>query len=139
METFQKNIITIGLVVLIIATILLLLIVRTSLENASWPPIKPECPDYWDISINSVNGLSCINNAGINECKRNFPNNVDSNQPGWCTSETGFTENKIKVTLGGLSRKKDIDCAKNLWAKYEGVTWDGITNNNRICEDTIFK
>ena len=135
METFQKNIITIWLIVLIIASILLLLIIRNTLENSTWPPIKPDCPDYWDVSLNSADGIkSCFNNSGVNQCKRNYPKS-DTN-PGWCTS--GLNENKLKTELGGLSKQEDIDCAKNLWAKYEGITWDGITNNNKICENSTF-
>lgn len=135
METFQKKIITIGGIVLIIATIFLLLIVRNTLEKATWPPIKPECPDYWDVSINSLTSTkTCINNSRVNECKNDWPKNDTT--PGWCT--TGLTENKLITELGGLSKQEDVDCAKNLWAKYEGITWDGITNNNRICENSTF-
>ena len=115
--------------------IFLLLILKNSLESATWPPIKTDCPDYWDVSLNLTTGEKmCINNSTANKCKRNYPKTDTT--PGWC--DTGLSRNKIITAIGGLSREEDINCAKKLWAKYEGVTWDGITNNKRLCDDSTF-
>ena len=145
METFQMNVIIIATVILIICLFFVLLILKNSLENAVWPPIKSSCPDYWDASLNAAgNEEICINNSNVNTCQNNFPANVQGlgrqilGGDGWCTGSTsdpGLNPAIFSRIANGSTRKDDINCSKYRWAKYENVTWDGITNNKNSCKN----
>jgi hypothetical protein len=151
METFQKNVIIVATIVLIICLFFVLSILKNSLENATWPPIKSSCPDYWDASLNpSGNGERCINNSNVNTCNNNWPVNLQTvwggpggkvygpTQGGFCSgtnSDPGLDPLVFTAIARGSRRPDDLNCAKYKWAKYEGVTWDGITNNKNICKN----
>lgn len=143
METFQKNVIIVATIILIICLFFVLLILKNSLENAVWPPIKSSCPDYWDASLNPAgNAERCINNSNVNTCSRNYPANLDptSSQfgPGYCsgsTADPGLNPTVFTTLARGSRRADDLNCAKYRWAKSESITWDGITNNKNICKN----
>lgn len=147
METFQKNVIIVATVILIICLFFVLLILKNSLENAVWPPIKSSCPDYWDASLNPAgNEERCINNSNVNTCSNNYPANTgpayqarsDVGSDGWCsgsTADPGLNPANFTTIARGSTRPDDLNCAKYKWAKHESITWDGITNNKNICKD----
>lgn len=143
METFQKNVIIISTIVLIVCLFFVLLILKNSLETATWPPIKSICPDYWDVSLNNANEERCINNSTINTCKNNWPSDNTPNSPiGYCTGDVeggdpGLNPDNFISLASGSQRPSDVECAKYKWAKSEGITWDGITNNKNICANSM--
>lgn len=104
-------------VVIIVATILLILALTfigyslyINRHNMVFPPVTPACPDYW-ISQND----ECINERLLGTCKNTTENNtMNFNVPYY----QGDTAN----------------CNKSKWAKNCNVTWDGITNNPKVCD-----
>ena len=49
MNTFQKTVLTISVIVLIISLIILGLFLAKSLFEDSYPPVISDCHDYWDV------------------------------------------------------------------------------------------
>ena len=47
MDTFQKSVLIIALVVLIALLISVGILLNKHSKNTSWPPIQNTCPDYW--------------------------------------------------------------------------------------------
>ena len=114
MASFQKSVLMIAAILLIIALILFAVLMAQSTKK--YPPVVANCPDYWiDLSggINS-DGSSCYNvkNLGKAQCKKQMDFNVD-----FWTGDDG-------------------NCNKQTWAKACDLTWDGITNNPDICDET---
>lgn len=129
MESFQKTCFFVATVILIISLIILGFIIRNSLANAEFPPIKNMCPDYWDVDYKGVGGvqkLSCVN--------RMKHNNVNT-----CSNEDDNTCNEYYnidwEAQAGSGLNEDLLCAKYRWAKSKGLSWDGITNNSKACKN----
>ena len=70
MNSFQKTVIITCVVLLIVALGILAGLLHLASQNATYPPNINLCPDYWDVSFNSVDGVkTCINNSAVNHCK----------------------------------------------------------------------
>jgi hypothetical protein len=114
--TFQKIILTIAIVLLIG----MLIMINMSLTNATasimWPPIKTNCPDYWEDL--SGNGSQCFNVKDIGTCSIYNPT-FDANGKPDPTSSKNFS-GATYTGANGL-------CEKKKWAKSCNVEWDGIT------------
>lgn len=115
--TFQKIILTISVIALIIILIIIGMGLSKGAKDISWPPIVGECPDYW-VDING-NGESCLNTHSLGKC------NVPSE------GEEG-TMNFNQAPFTG----DNGDCAKYRWATTCKVTWDGITSGVKNPCDT---
>ena len=102
--TFQKTTIIIASVILILMLILVAFMMHRAKENAAWPPMISECPDYFEVVSPGV----CNNVKGLGSCKGTI----------------NFSSSKYQGNAG-LGEKKQ-------WAKQCGVTWDGITNNTSL-------
>ena len=66
MDGFQKFVLFSAIIILIIA----LVFIGTSLSystNSVWPPMTPQCPDYWAID-GSGNNTTCINVKDLGTC-----------------------------------------------------------------------
>ena len=106
--SFQKAVLTIATVFLIILLVVIGMALSNSTEDQQWPPVVGACPDYWvDMS---GNGEACLNTHSLGEC--NKP--TDSNKN---------TKNFNQAPFNGT----DGICAKYKWANTCKVTWDGIT------------
>lgn len=122
METFQKRVLAIATVVLIIVLILVSIFHINAMKNQKFPPIETECPDYWDMS-----GGFCsppTNNVNMCDSSHNCPDN-SLNIEFW------------KERTGGSENPDFIKCAKHQWAREKGVQWDGISNDFEICSSII--
>ena len=109
MEAFQKIVLFGAIIILIIALVFIGVALSYSANNQQWPPMTPECPDYWSID-GSGNNTRCINVKDLGTCKPQSGVEhltMDFNNPPY----TG---------TNGL-------CSKYSWAKKCGVSWDGIT------------
>jgi len=117
MEVFQKTVLFIVIIILIITLIIISVALINSKNNKTWPPLIPQCPDYWIIDGSGNNAL-CINQKNLGTCKPigNEKHLVmDFNTPTF----TGSNGN----------------CAKYTWAKNCNVSWDGITYGvNNPCQ-----
>ena len=105
MAAFQKIVLTIFLVILVIALIVIGVMLYYNRENTLWPPETSECPDYWDVTGPGL----CKANPNLG----NIGNGCD-------------TANFRNVMATGEKARK----SKCTWAKKCGVYWDGITNAN---------
>ena len=115
---FNKIVLTIAIVVLLIALIVLGIFLSKSMFEDTYPPVISDCPDYWDVSYNTANDVICTNISTINSGKgTNECSNYEVNQ---------FLNEGTEIN--------DVICNKQKWAKSCGITWDGVTNNNKACE-----
>jgi hypothetical protein len=109
MLTFQKIVLFIAIIILILALVFIGYVLKKS-HMSDWPPIIGDCPDFWtDLS---GNGSKCVNvkNLGNGTCK-----------PSGNTKYLTMDFSQAPFTGGnGL-------CSKYKWAKNCGITWDGIT------------
>jgi len=100
---FQRIIIIIGIVLLIIALIAVGIALSNTSAAQTWPPIISDCPDYWvDMS---GNGAKCSNVKNLGTC----------------------TTNPMDFSAAPFNGANGL-CAKYTWANTCNVTWDGITS-----------
>lgn len=116
MEGFQMLVLLIATITLVVALIFIGFTLSYS-KNQSWPPMVPDCPDYWTMD-GSGNNAQCVNIKNLGKCP---PLNnqkyltMDFNAPAF----TG---------TNGL-------CAKYNWANKCNISWDGITYGvNNPCQ-----
>jgi hypothetical protein len=107
METFQKIVLYSAIIILIVVLIIIG-IAFSYAKNDQWPPIVPECPDYW-IADGSGNNTQCINVKDLGTCSANGTQHLTMN-----FNNAPFTGD-------------NGSCAKYTWANNCNVTWDGIT------------
>ena len=103
---FQKIVLMVAGLSLVVMLIMVGYILNKGQKTRSFPPVKPRCPDYW---TPDSTGTKCVNNLGLGRCS---DNTIDMNREDWIGSS-------------GLKNKCE-------WAKRCNLTWDGITNNDRI-------
>ena len=107
---FQKTVLTISIVLLIVALIVFGSMLYT--DKSEYPPVAAQCPDYWiDMSGGMGTGGYCINTKNLGK--------------GTCKNRMNFN--------GGLWSGEDGLCNKNKWANACDLTWDGVTNNPNAC------
>jgi hypothetical protein len=114
MEGFQKTVLGIAIVFLILSLIFIGSTLKNAKNNQTWPPITGDCPDYW-IDL-SGNGSACFNSKNLGHCN----NHADGKQD----NTMDFTTSAFTGTDGTCNKKK--------WANKcsdpdSPVTWDGIT------------
>jgi hypothetical protein len=108
MEAFQK-IVLFGAIIVLIITLVFIGIALTNSTAQQWPPMTPECPDYWTID-GSGNNAVCINTKDLGTCK----------------PPSGDRHLKMNFNTSAFSGSNGL-CSKYTWAKKCGVSWDGIT------------
>jgi hypothetical protein len=112
MEGFQKIVLTIAVIILVLSLVFMGIVLNTAKGNEEWPPMVPECPDWW-ILDGSGNKSTCVNVKDL----------------GTCTSKTDNQHQRMNFNLPAFSGSNgsSSDCAKYNWARKCNVTWDGIT------------
>jgi len=108
MEAFQKIVLFGAIIILIIALIFIGLALSNS-TNQQWPPMTPQCPDYWAID-GSGNNATCVNVKDL----------------GTCPAQSGSSHLTMNFNQAPYTGTNGL-CAKYNWAQKCGVTWDGIT------------
>ena len=108
MEGFQRTVLTIAIILLLLTLIFIGFSLTRSKANQTWPPILTRCPDYWTDESVKGDGSACSNLKGLPMTAGCASTNLD------------FTKAPY-VGNGGI-------CAKKKWANGCGVTWDGITS-----------
>jgi len=110
MASFQHIVMIVATTILIVSLCFIGLALYRQKYKSDYPPIIANCPDYWIDS--SGNGAAC---------------KPDSNNPiGSCTNTMNFTLPSYAGQATGV-------CNKKKWAASCNLTWDGITNNDKIC------
>ena len=107
MNGFQKIVLYSAIILLLIILIFIGLALKNNQKN-SWPPMVPECPDYW-ISDGSGNNSSCI----------------DIKDLGTCPPQSGNKHLVMNFNTPAFTGTNSA-CAKYTWANKCGVSWDGI-------------
>jgi hypothetical protein len=108
MKGFQKFVLFAAIIILIIALVFIGAALGST-QDQEWPPMIPDCPDYWVIG-DSQNTNTCINMKDL----------------GKCPPKTGDKHLKMNFNEGAFSGNNKM-CAKYKWAKKCGISWDGIT------------
>jgi hypothetical protein len=108
MESFQKIVLFAAIFILIVALIFIGMTLASA-KDPSWPPIVPECPDYW-VADGSGNMNKCINVKDLGICPA-----------------TGDDEHLIMDFNTSAYTGSQGACAKYTWANKCGLSWDGIT------------
>lgn len=121
MNTFQKTVLTISVIVLIFSLIILGIFLAKSLFEDSYPPVISDCPDYWDVTYNENDEVVCKNTSTINKGRGDVPGGECNDYP-------------VNTFLASGSQNEDILCEKYKWSKKCDITWDGVTNNNKACD-----
>lgn len=119
MEGFQKIVLFIAVIILIIALIAIGIALYYASASQQWPPLVPECPDYWNAD-GSGNNATCTNIKDL----------------GTCPPKSGDTHLIMNFNTPAFSGENSL-CAKYTWAQKCGVSWDGITYGvNNPCQTT---
>lgn len=108
MDSFQKVVLFSAIIILILALVFIGVSLRYSTDQ-NWPPMTPQCPDYWTID-GSGNNATCVNvkNLGI------------------CPPQTGNKYLTMNFNTPEFSGSNKM-CTKYTWATKCGLSWDGIT------------
>lgn len=106
MESFQKIILIIAVIILTITLVFIGVVLSYSKNRNTWPPIIPECPDYWSMDLSN----NCINTKDL----------------GTCPPQSGQKHLKMDFNSPTYSGYNGL-CAKYKWANNCKVSWDGIT------------
>lgn len=109
MEAFQKIVLFSAIIVLIIALVVIGISLSYSKDQQQWPPMTPDCPDYWSID-GSGNHAVCINKKDL----------------GICPPRSGDKHLKMNFNTSAFTGSNEL-CSKYTWAKKCKVSWDGIT------------
>ena len=108
MGGFQKIILIIALIILLI-TLLSIGIALHYSKSKTWPPLVPNCPDYW-VSEGTGKNSTCVNVRDLGTCKP-------------ASGDAHLTMNFNNAPYVGSNG----DCAKYTWANNCKVAWDGLT------------
>jgi hypothetical protein len=118
MEDFQKFVLFAAIIILIIALVFIGVALKQT-KDQDWPPIVSDCPDYWLID-GSGNNTTCTNIKDL----------------GTCPPKSGDKHLTMNFNIPAFTGSNGT-CAKYMWAKKCGISWDGITYGvNNPCQTT---
>jgi len=129
MNQFNKIVLTIATIILIVSLSFIAFFLAKSLFEDSYPPIISECPDYWDVDYNSDNQIVCKNTSTINE-GRGGVSGDRCNIPSEGINPITLFDSQA---TGSGNNEDSVLCEKYRWARECNITWDGVTNNNNAC------
>lgn len=110
LNNIQKTILLIASIILIIYLIIIGLAIYSSQYKQTYPPVIPDCPDYWSVTENKI----CENKKKLGTC---------------------LSDGDLKIDLNNLKWKgKTGMCAKYQFAKRCNLQWDGISDNYKLCQ-----
>jgi hypothetical protein len=108
--SFQKTILVVAIIFLLINLVIISLGLTYSSKNNTWPPIVPDCPDYWEsVTDESGNNIKCVNTKDL----------------GVCNPSSGDAHLSMNFNQAPYVGDKS-NCAKYTWANKCKVAWDGI-------------
>lgn len=114
--TFQEIVLTVAVVLLIICLIMIGWALRKNKKEVDFPPVLPVCPDYWEVVLDpddeegKPKGCKNVNNLG----------------------DDGDGDDGDEVIYDIINYD---NCHKSQWARAKGLTWDGITNDPKVCDN----
>ena len=78
-------------------------------NNETWPPVIPQCPDYWEID----------ETGDKSKCKNTL-------KLGTCAASSGTDYQLVDFNTPEFTGENAL-CAKYSWASKCNISWDGIT------------
>jgi hypothetical protein len=112
MDLFQQIVLTIAIGFLLIFLLYIAFALRSNKNSAVYPPVTANCPDYWTDQSDG-DSSNCVNVMNLGIASESCPKNMNFNT-------------SLFTSTNGL-------CAKSVWSKNCGLTWDGVTNNDNAC------
>tara|TARA_Y100000389_G_scaffold122599_1_gene119931 strand:+ start:4528 stop:4929 length:402 start_codon:yes stop_codon:yes gene_type:complete len=128
LSSFNRYVLIIALVSLIISITAYAYSISYSLGEYVFPPNISTCPDYWDISTN-LNNTSCIY-RGINPSKTDNNSNINNHND----SNIVWNSENNTITLPTTNNNKAFYCDAYEWSSNSNISWNGITNSSEINE-----
>ena len=129
--TFQRIVIIVATVLLIICLIFIGATLYNNTYNAEYPPVTGTCPDYWV----DVGGDSGGGHKGLTHCVAPGLKRADGS---YLTPEIDGYGNK-SCKSKWVSPKEPLDedarCEYKKWATSCNLTWDGVTNTGPCTSD----
>ena len=124
MDSFKQTVLYVSIVILIIALIVIGLSISRSIKMVEWPPVVSKCPDFWkyDDSTEDCVNVKDLGNANDEYC------------PSYPTNSYNTCE-KFNFNDDPKYSSSNEKCEKQKFSNALGLNWDGITNNNNVCED----
>ena len=116
--SFQEIILVISTVMLCLMLLMIGVLMYNRKYKDIYPPVQSTCPDYWKF-VKKINSLT---NKEEMQCE-----NVQN--LGTCSNEN------VKNFNGGEWNGTNGMCNKQKWARRCDLSWDGITNNTRVCKN----
>ena len=107
MEGFQKTVLIVAIIVLMIILVFIGMTMSKAKSNQQWPPMTAQCPDYFSVDVSG----NCENKLNLGTC-----NNTQYD------GTAGYKNFNESPYIGSNEL-----CAKSTWAKDCGLSWDGIT------------
>ena len=129
--TFQKTVLTIAIVLLIICLIFIGAMLYSSKYSAKFPPVNSACPDYWvDLGPSKENGNKsmCVPPGYVNP-ETGQP--VSPPIPGY-GSDDGSCRQPQYVDGSAKMSSSEL-CDNSRWAKKCNYSWNGVTNDPNAC------
>jgi hypothetical protein len=107
---FKRTITVVAIILLVVIFVFMIFFMGRQNADVIYPPVVNKCPDYWDYD------------KGNNKCKNTFgmKKNIDD------------TKDIDDLILGDYSEGTVGKCGKRDWSIQNGLTWDGITNNEKL-------
>lgn len=109
MGGFQKTILFAAVIILLVALLLIDFALSSATNNQTWPPMVPDCPDYWTIDGSGSNA-TCVNVQNL----------------GTCPAPSGQQYLTMNFNNSPYTGSNGT-CAKYTWATGCDISWDGIT------------
>jgi len=129
---FQKIVLTVSIVLLIICLIFIGVMLYNSKYTAKFPPVTGSCPDYWvNLGPNKQHGnkTMCVPPGFINpETGKEVSPAID----GYGSPDSACQQPKYMPSSEGMSSGELCDNSR--WAKKCGYSWDGVANNSDACK-----
>ena len=115
---FQRKVILVASILFVLTALFIIYTLYSGKYSKEFPPVVASCPDYWlDHQVKDALGTTksnCVNVKNLGTCPDQKSKSFD--EPQWL-GETG-------------------ECRKSKWAKLCNLTWDGITNNSKVCDNS---
>ena len=125
MEGFEKKVLIVAGIILVVSLVLVLIFILMSKGNQKYPPVESECPDYWELEEDDNKKLLCKNVKGLGD------------KDTWSGESTDVTIDPNRQEFQGV----DGLCNKQNWARQHNVTWEGVTEPTKdaCIEDNVFQ
>ena len=115
MTPFNRTVITVAGIILIIVLVVVLFLVLSGATEDKFPPTIPTCPDYWTVSHDDQGSVVCKSTSGINTGSTNI-------------SSFNYSVDCPNFDINDIETLACPDGTLREWADSNSVHWDGVSN-----------